>query len=41
VDADAVAYFPLDGYMVGRGRATRGRAEREEQAELLIRARVS
>ena len=36
-----MAYFPLDGYMVGRVEQRPARLSGEEQAELLIRARVS
>ena len=41
VDADALAYFPLDGYMVGRVEQRPAGLSGEEQAELLTRARVS
>lgn len=36
-----MAYFPLDGYMVGRVEQRAAGLSGEEQAELLIRARVS
>jgi hypothetical protein len=35
VDADALAYFPLDGYMVGRVEQRPAGLSGEEQAELL------
>ena len=41
MDADALAYFPLDGYMVGRVEQRPAGLSGEEQAELLTRARVS
>jgi hypothetical protein len=34
VDADALAYFPLDGYMVGRVEQHPARLSGEEQAAL-------
>jgi hypothetical protein len=41
VDADALAYVPLGGYMVGWVEQRPARLSGEEQAELLARARVS
>jgi len=41
VDADVLAYFPLDGYMLGRVEQRPAGLSGEEQAELLARARVS
>jgi hypothetical protein len=41
VDADALAYFPLGGYMVGRVEQCPAGLSGEGWAELLTRARVS
>ena len=41
MDADVLAYFPLDGYMLGRVEQRPAGLSGEEQAELLARARAA